>query len=129
MPLFHKQFSDEVFASTELGSLEIHARTIVPHTVLAAIHHLVSISRQGIAYPVLTRAVCFVNLADVESLLLGLLPTQGHLPLFERHRLWLQDIVQLGHNYLCLFLTDSFFIGSLIAFGVYAFSFHRWNGW
>ena len=41
MPLFHKQFSDEVFASTELGSLEIHARTINPFAISSTIHHLV----------------------------------------------------------------------------------------
>ena len=41
MPLFHKHFSDEVFASTELGSLEIHARTIIPFAIGSTIHHLV----------------------------------------------------------------------------------------
>lgn len=112
MPLFHKQFSDEVFASTELGSLEIHARTIIPFAIGSTIHHLVFVVFLWVANDVFARGKVIIYTTDVEVLDIGHLLAQFYLPFLQAHLLRLND---MGDN-LLLFFPLGGFLGRVCGF-------------
>ena len=95
----------DMLAGTESGSLEIHARTIVPLAVGSTVHHLIFVVFLRVADNIFTWTKFFINTFYYKMFGFRNLLAQLHLPLLQAHLLRLNN---MRDNGLLLFLLGGF---------------------